>query len=198
MTIIARLLAFLSSRRIPKTAERDSHHYFGLGTQYYFSARAATFAGCFPIAGNLFHHAVEMFLKGVLVQQLSRARLKSYGHNLKRLWKVYKNSNPTVDPLVHDSCVRDLHKFERIRYPDLLTDKGMFGTISVSRPSAPPSMWSADGATLPAYHLVVNDVDQLVRVIFDTASINPEGYFDRVGIEWRALIHRDNPAFPAA
>ena len=74
----------------------------------------------------------------------------------------------------------------------------MFGTISVSRPITPPPMWSADGATLPAYHLVVNDVDHLVKTIFDAASINPDFYFDRVGMEWRPLIHRDNPAFPAA
>ena len=105
MTIITWLLALFSTRNIPKTAERDSQHYFGLGTQYYFSARAATFAGCFPIAGNLFHHAVEMFLKGVLVRQLSRAQLKSYGHDLKRLWKVHKNANPALNhPVAHDPC----------------------------------------------------------------------------------------------
>lgn len=187
-----------NTRAGPNTAERDSNHYFNLGSQYYLAARAATFDGCFPVAGNLFHHAVELYLKGDLVTGLSRDRLRVYRHNVKRLWTVYKQRHPTVDLSAHDAPISQLQKFEKIRYPDLITDKGMWGTISVARPSAPPSMRSADGAIPPGYHLVVNDVDEIVGAILKTTSLNPDYFFDRFPAEGRAILHRDNPAFPAA
>ncbi len=169
--------------------------YFKLGTQYYLAARSATFAGCFPVAGNLFHHAVELYLKGDLATDLSRARLKAYGHNLRRLWTAYKTKHRTVDLSRHDLHISQLHKFEKIRYPDAITDKGMFGTIAIARPATAPSMWSADGAVPPSYHLVVNDVDEIVRTIFNTTSLNPDFFFRTE--ESRAILHRDNPVFPA-
>ena len=36
------------------------------GSQYYTTARFAMHAQCMPVCGNLFHHAVEMLLKGGL------------------------------------------------------------------------------------------------------------------------------------
>jgi hypothetical protein len=57
-------------------------------------------------------------------------------------------------------------------------------------------MWAASGYTPPSYHLVVNDIDQLVRDIFDTTSQNPVFFFGRFSSEWKAIIQRDNPSFP--
>ena len=37
------------------------------GTQYYIAARYAVLAHFDPVAGNIFHHAVEMILKGILL-----------------------------------------------------------------------------------------------------------------------------------
>jgi hypothetical protein len=45
------------------------------GSQYYTTARFAMHAQCMPVCGNLFHHAVEMLLKGGLAQKGENARL---------------------------------------------------------------------------------------------------------------------------
>jgi HEPN domain-containing protein len=39
--------------------------------QYYVTARFAMHAQCLPVCANLFHHAVEMFLKGGLARNTS-------------------------------------------------------------------------------------------------------------------------------
>jgi hypothetical protein len=196
----ANLLNRIASRfwgHVPSdAADRDSDNFFNLGAQYYLAARAATFAGCFPVAGALFHHAVEFCMKGDLRLGLSRRRLKEFGHNLKRLWAVYKTKHRATDLSTYDSQISQLHKFERIRYPDRITDRGMFGTIQVWRTVPAPSMWSANGRMLPSYHLVVNDIDQLVRAIINTSSLNPEALFGRYGEEGRGILHRDNTGFP--
>jgi hypothetical protein len=44
------------------------------GGQYYTTARFAMHAQCMPVCGNLFHHAVEMLLKGGLAQKGETAR----------------------------------------------------------------------------------------------------------------------------
>ena len=193
-----RLLGSLPLRARPATADRDSDNYFNLGSQYYLAARAATFAGCFPVAGNLFHHAVELYVKGDLITELSRTRLKMYGHNLKRLWAAYKKRHRTVELSRHDPHITKLHKFEKTRYPDSITDRGMWGTIAVAPPSTAPTMWAASGVVPPSYHLVVNDIDQLIRSIFDATSRNPDYFFGSISLEGRTILHRDNPAFPAA
>ena len=129
---------------------------------------------------------------------MSGDELKKYGHNLKRLWKAYKQKYPTSDLSGFDSCVKDLQKFENIRYPDAIADKGMSFTISVTGP--PPSIDApvvGVGST-PIYRAVVNDIDQLIRTIFTTSSRNPAFFFARLSTEGRALLRRDNPAFPSA
>jgi hypothetical protein len=62
------------------------------------AAHAATIAGCFPVAGNLFHHAVELFLKGALRPTMSREDLKrKLGHSLEAVWRRFAALHPTTD-----------------------------------------------------------------------------------------------------
>jgi hypothetical protein len=64
-------------------------HYFRFATEYYVAARTAWLPALGTVTGNLFHHAIEMYLKGDLSREESPAHLRRYGHNLKRLWKAY-------------------------------------------------------------------------------------------------------------
>lgn len=41
-------------------------NYYELGLGYYVSGRAGYHAHAIPVAANLFHHAIEMFMKGYL------------------------------------------------------------------------------------------------------------------------------------
>jgi hypothetical protein len=45
------------------------HLFVGNACQYYAAARFLVHAQCIPVCGNLFHHAVEMLLKGGLAKK---------------------------------------------------------------------------------------------------------------------------------
>src|SRR5262249_40104873 len=91
------------------------------------AARFSVHAGCIPVCGNLFHHAVEMLLKGGLAKKrkLSLSELKKRGHKLKVLWREYKLDFPDPALKRHDKAISLLDKFEAIRYPDRILASGM-------------------------------------------------------------------------
>ena len=175
-------------------AKRDlAGHYFSLGTQYYVAARAATIAGLLPVPGNLFHHAVEMFFKGDLSQELSASALKALGHRLTRIWAAFKKKHNDRTLSSFDLRIRALDKFELIRYPDAIAARGMYATISVG--PFTPTIESASGRTPPGFHLVVQELDHLVGTIFHKASMNPTFFFGRLSAEAREALFANNPAF---
>src|SRR6266481_4758116 len=143
------------------TPTLDIHgHYFNLATQYYVTARWATFTISGTVAGNLFHHAVELYLKGDLSRSMPRNQLIIFGHDLSRLWKAYKRKYAAVDLSSFDNCDKALQKFEIIRYPDSIAKRGMFFAIPVSRPQPHLGFSVAPGGTTPpTYSVVVNDIE---------------------------------------
>jgi len=176
-------------------ATRDfSGEYFRFGTQYYVSGRVATALGLLPVPGNLFHHAIELFLKGDLCRALSAAELKDFHHNLKCLWTAFKHKHKDPALATFDARIKALHKFEAIRYPDRIATKGMYATISVGRWDRQPAVFPG-GHTPPGYHLVVQDIDELVGVIFKKASMNPAFFFGSLTSDARSALCRDNATF---
>jgi hypothetical protein len=176
----------------------DIHgYYFNLATQYYVTARWATLSISGTVAGNLFHHAVELYLKGDLSRSMPRNQLKLFGHNLSRLWEAYKRKYSAVDLSSFDSSVKQLHKFETIRYPDVIAEKGAFFAIPVSSPQ-PPLGFSVAGVatTPPTYLVVVNDIDKLIGNLFTVSSLNPDFCFAILSVEGRTILYRENPTFP--
>ncbi len=183
-------------RQTDVTGERDSLNYSKLGAQYYVAGRAAFFATCLPVAGNLLHHAVEMLIKGDLIQSLRRSELKRPQHNLKRLWKSYKSRHKEIDLSGLDPLIRELEKFERIRYPDSMTDKGMTLLFSVVAPNPLTSFSSSGGVETPRYGLSLNEIDALVKTICEVNSLNPQFHSIRLSKHGRDIFHKDNPSFP--
>src|SRR5439155_9132427 len=119
-----------------------------------------------PVSGNLLHHAVEMLLKGQLSRRLTLAQLKRLSHQLVEVWGDFKRNVGDGELDVFDGVVQALDNFEAIRYPDRIVSQGMFASISLSGP--PPTAESMRGISPPpSYVLVLEDVDRLVRVIFD-------------------------------
>ncbi len=51
--------------------------YLDVALQYHLAGRSAVFARSIPVAGNLFHHAVEMLLKFFLYDHYPGGQLKS-------------------------------------------------------------------------------------------------------------------------
>jgi hypothetical protein len=148
--------------------------FFKTAGQYYVAGRFAAFAGFIPVTGNLLHHAVELYLKGGLSKQgMSLVDLKKLGHSLPNIWTKFKSTfnDPALDKF--DSLISSLHRFEDIRYPDLIVQDGMQAMINIVK-QVPPNPLS--GPLLPRYDLCVQDLDELVGQVFTTASANPAAF----------------------
>ena len=79
----------------PSSEQMAAHFEFArLAGQYLVSGRFAALAHCLPVAGNLLHHSIEMFLKCVLVKSLTLSELKRLGHNLNTLWARFAELHP--------------------------------------------------------------------------------------------------------
>src|SRR5437879_2039088 len=125
---LAGIAAYILWRMRPKEdpyedPERASIEFCQRGMEYYVAGRFSALSGkSIIVSGNILHHAIEMLLKGALCMRRSHSRqqIRSMGHNLKRAWKAFKKtcSDPRLNAL--DSAIKDLNKFEDLRYPDKL------------------------------------------------------------------------------
>ncbi|MGQ0603551.1 MAG: hypothetical protein ACT4QE_17870 [Anaerolineales bacterium] len=171
--------------------ERESTEFFSLGLQYFVAARFAAIAQLGSVVGNLFHHAVEMLLKGHLANKMSLLELKGKGHRLEDLWMVFKSNIGDATLNRFDPTIAKLDKFESIRYPDRIISQGMMMKIglvdcdeSLDDPTHPE----------PAYDLCVEDIDRLVNAIFQMSNINPRFFTPRFNSHARIYLEKDNRA----
>ena len=77
-----------------------------------------------------------------------------------------------------------------MRYPDSITDRGMAGYISLA---GPPPLSSS--GVIPEYSLLMNDVDALMKEVFELSSTNAAFYFKRLSSAARTALFANNPAF---
>ena len=174
--------------------ERFKVTFCALATQYYVAARLAARAGLIPVHGNLFHHAVEMYMKAALVGTLPVAQMKQklYSHDLIALWDRFKTKE--ADPALtrFDPTIQELHPFDSIRYPDKIVDEGMIATV----------VWQAHHATTasgsakmpPKYEFIISEVDELVIEVLQRTSINPKFLLSRVtNADAREALAYQNP-----
>lgn len=131
-----------------------------LAMQYHVSGRFAALSNCTPVAGNLLHHAIEMYLKCVLVKTMSLNQLKNEKHNLCNLWKCFKEiyADPSHDAL--DWSIAKLEKFERLRYPDSVVSEGM----QVSYVTFKAYFSPLPNGPQPPYHLILEDIDLIAKI----------------------------------
>jgi hypothetical protein len=76
-------------------SDRDGlkDEYFFVASDYYVAGRFAFWAKLLGISGILFHHALEMFLKGHLLLTMTPDELKDrFGHNLTKIWRHFKTA----------------------------------------------------------------------------------------------------------
>ena len=181
---------FRSRPESAEPAERLQGWYVDTGVSYYLAARWAFFTGAHPVSGNLFHHAIEMLLKGCLCHVLDERERRRFGHHLRRLWRRYKRemNDPTLSRF--DETISRVDRLERLRYPEGLSSysfqfglRGPFGpTIGTH---APPKHRQ--------FELAINDVDEFVAAIFAKASLNPQFFTTGFRAEALQVLRRDNP-----
>jgi hypothetical protein len=153
--------------------ERWRREFFDLATQYYVAARLAARGSLIPVTGNLFHHAVEMYLKAALIGTLSLDEMKRrYSHDLVALWNRFKTKEPDPALARFDLVVAVLDKFDNIRYPDE-TRKGQGQAVLLAwGPMQPggPTEWSQE----PGNHGIwISDIDVLVMEVIQRSGVSP-------------------------
>jgi hypothetical protein len=159
---------------MPIERDRLKQEYFRTAVQYYVTARYAACAGFLPVSGNLFHHAIEMHLKGYLCTNSTEDQLKKFGHKLQSLWARFKEDAADSALDSYDHTIEAVDKFERIRYPEDIIAKGIRATISFK--NGPFAIETDVKHKQPKYDLCVHELDALAQIIFQMAKLNPK-YF---------------------
>ena len=88
----------------PADREGLKDEYFFTASEYYVSGRFAFWTKSMGICGNLFHHAIELFLKGhLLLTTPSKALKDDFRHNLPRIgsassrqWAIHASRRSTA------------------------------------------------------------------------------------------------------
>ena len=163
--------------------------YFEAGVGYYLTGRFAWLAGAVPVAGNLFHHAVEMFLKGHLAATTTEEERKGLSHNLPRTWVQYKRTvlDATLDQF--DGIIEAVDHFENLRYPEKVENYivQFASTGPFIYPTGP-----AVGMSTPTFTVVVNEIDALVAELLRHANYSTWRFAAHFPEGARAFLKRDN------
>jgi hypothetical protein len=194
-SFVSWLWSKLRRRQTPEPDEGAYSHFFALGIQYYVSARFSAMAKLLPVSGNLYHHAVEMLMKGQLSRTLPLETLKrKYSHGLKRTWKQFKKLFQAEDLSPFDSLICALDRFERLRYPDNFLKEGMSAMLAWDPPKTPTKI-SGSAAKVPHYEFAVTDLDRLIDRMFRLCSMNPSFYMADLDEHGMKVLENDNPAW---
>lgn len=165
--------------------------FFGLGVQYYIAARFAASAQLLPVTGNLFHHAIEMMIKGELATYLTERQRRDLSHDLNQLWREFKRRTNSEQSLERfDTVVARLAQFEDIRFPERIVSEGMTCVIGFGEFA---STDYGDGHRGPRYELFVGEVDALVKAILEASHVNPVFFTGRYHTKHaRGYLRRHN------
>jgi len=145
-----------------------------------------------PVCGNLYHHAVEIFLKAGLSRKYPMrdlANRNKFGHCLPKIWKAFKADFASLALRQFDTVITTLQKWDEIRYPDKVLQEGAQMVVvwvedtSHTAPSSPPR-YEVNGAT----------IDNFVITIFGVLQKLPGRYKYRVNSNppLRELLTRYN------
>jgi hypothetical protein len=158
----------------PSREEKMSDTFFIMGAQYFALAEYCADAFYLPVAVTLFHHAIEMLLKGILARSKSSKELKALGHDLVALWQEFKGM--AADPKLnrYDPTIMRLNDMELLRYPDTIVDKGF--VLNVGRGTVGP-MQMPGTEELPQYFVDVLPLEEIAVAIFVLGNVPVTPYF---------------------
>lgn len=178
---------------------RSSYHLHAAqyGVQYWMAGRYALAAGLSPVCATLMHHAAEMLMKSALsvgdtADQIRKyGRHTSYGHKLDKLWTDIQVRRPELHLVQHDDLVRELDKFEDIRYPETLGTEGAAIMIGLTDPpTEPPADPRATLRMRPerTFGLYLPPIDRLMSALLVGTGIN-RNIFEYLLDQERARIY---------
>jgi len=169
---------------------------------YYIAARFSVFSGLW-IMGNLFHHAVEMLLKGFLCIDLEEKAMKNFsksGHSLLDAWKLFKGVIGDKNADQFDDIITSLDEFEDIRYPDRVIKQGaiiVIDPLSIdgkkfqSSPNA-NHYNILNGRREKIYRFNLSSIYSLIEFIFIKTAIDPNSFINLYGNDEMKYLKKYN------
>lgn len=164
------------------TTEDAEQHLIMLAVQYLVAGRSSAICQLVPVSGNLLHHAVELILKALLVRGVGLRGVFKLGHSLPKIWDAVIAQHPQLDSPERKQTIDELDQFERLRYPDNMLKSGAAIRFGWDRGPKMATM------TVPAYELVMSDIDELFRAGFRMTGKNPAFFVVMLNKEARAIL----------
>jgi hypothetical protein len=163
-------------------ADKIRDAFLVLGSQYFAHARYSSQIFYLPVSATLFHHSIEMLLKGYLSKTMSSSDLKRIGHDLVDLWNQFKLQVDDERLSRFDHTIGQLAKVELLRYPDAIVDEGYVLHVSLNKPNLPVTFPGME--ELPQYYIDVSDLDSIAAEVYNACEVSPEPYFKGAPMEF--------------
>jgi hypothetical protein len=131
--------------------------YFRTALEYYIAARFAAFSFFMPMSGVLFHHAIELYLKGLLCPWLDEEQRTTLRHALPKVWNKYKSLNGNFSLSRFDDLVARIDRHWRVRYPDDIVKHGVQADVLLTRD-------------------LLDRLDEFMKVLWDKSGLNIKAF----------------------
>jgi hypothetical protein len=115
-----------------------------------------------------------MLIKGYLSKIKTSTELKKTGHDLNKLWDLFKKETSDDKLAEFDITINHLNEVELLRYPDKIVDDGYVLNV---RLGAPVPMNMPGTENLPQYFVNVSDLDNIVINILRICKVAATLYF---------------------
>ena len=159
----------------PSREDKMRDAFLVIASQYFAHARYSSQAFYLPVSATLFHHAIEMLLKGYLSKQKSSAELRSAGHSLTELWNLFNQFVADKGLSRFDGTIKELDKVELLRYPDSIVDERYVLHVSLGKPVTPLAFPGME--KVPNYYVDVSDLEDIAEAIYKACVVSPVPYF---------------------
>lgn len=154
---------------------RIADQYIKTGLQYYIAARHAALCYSMPVSGNLFHHAIEMFLLAGLLNKYSESDLKKkfIKHNLSNMWVEFKLLLQDRAFNKFNPLITTIQRWEEIRYPRFPRGKSLNMFVDMRKGNKSdliePRVNEED-----KYRINLEELDEFLKELILALSINPD------------------------
>lgn len=170
----------------PSREDKLRDAFLVLGSQYFAHARYSAQIFYLPVSATLFHHAIEMLLKGYLIKVMKSSELIKIGHDIEELWDEFKTHASRSDLTKYDLSIKRLNQIELIRYPDTIVDKGYALHLSLGSPSIPMEI---PGTThVPQYQINVSSLDNIAQEVYGACGVSPKPYFNSAPMDFKRAL----------
>lgn len=170
----------------------DKMHFLSRGTEFYVTARDCYYKQRPMVAVVLFHHAMEFFLKAVLIDSNDLTTLKKFSHNLIKLWDEFKKLIPEVSNQ-YDQFIKNFDPLQRIEYPQLdRSHKPGFSFTPTKNTRNTMIEKNGKVVNLDLIHWSLEEIDEIISQICKNIKMSPPA---KEFVEQTAIFLKENDFF---